>query len=101
MNRAPGDEAPCGAMPQTAQDHRRHEVPRRLQAPAAVATQRDVQEVAQVARERDVPAPPEVADRARPVWRAKVLGEYEAHEQRHTDGDVGVPREVAVDLDGV
>ena len=71
------------------------------QAPAAVAAERDVEEVAQEARERHVPAPPEVAEPGRPVGLRKFCGKTKPEQQREADRDVGIAGEVAVDLGGV
>ena len=48
-----------------------------------------------------MPALPEVAAGVGFVGRVEVLGQSEAHEQGHTNGNVGVAREVGVDLEAV
>ena len=68
VQRAPQHERPRRAVPQAAEHHRDHQVAVRPRSvPAAVAAERDVEEVAQEARERHVPAPPEVAEARRAV----------------------------------
>ena len=67
----------------------------------AVAAQGDVEVCLQPAAQADVPALPEVGAVLGLVRRVEVAGQVEAHEQRQTDGYVGVAREVGVDLEGV
>ena len=67
----------------------------------AVAAQRDVQIILQPLGERDVPPFPEVARRVGLVRRVEVLGQVEAHQHGHTDGNVGVTREVGIHLQRV
>src|ERR1039458_4438474 len=95
---APEHECPGGTVPESAQDHREHQVAIGKQPPPAVAAERDIEKVAQKPRKRHVPTPPEVAKAGGAVWTAEVLREYVAHQQREPDSDVSVPREVAVDL---
>ena len=88
-------------MPEAAQEHRDHEVPVRVDRPVPVAPERDVEVVPEPARQRDVPARPELAEALREVRRVEVDAEVVAQHPGHPDGDVGVAREVAVDLEGV
>ena len=101
MDRSPGDERPAGAVPESADQHRQHQVSVREEPTAAVAAERDVDVVAQPARERHVPATPEVLDRHRRIRGVEVLREAEAEEEREPDRHVRVPAEVGVDLDRV
>ena len=101
VDAAPGEELRAGAVPEAAEQHRRHEVARRLQLRAARAAERDEQVVAQPAGERHVPATPEVLQAERAVRLVEVLREAEAEQQRAADCDVGVAAEVHEDLDGV
>ena len=71
------------------------------QAPHAAAAEGDVDVVAHPARQGHVPAPPEHAYRDREVGIVEVLREAQVEELGGADGDVGVAREVAVDLDRV
>ena len=68
---------------------------------AAVAAERDVEVVAQPRRQADVPAPPELLEVRAAIRRAEVLGQREAEHLRRADRDVGVRREVEVDLERV
>ena len=70
-------------------------------AGGAVAAEGNVKVVAQPARERHVPTAPEVGGVLGLVGRVEVGGQVEAHEHGHADGDVGVAREVGVDLQRV
>ena len=96
----PHDEGPLGAVPQAAQQHGHEDVDGGPDPAVPVPAERDVQVIAQPPRQRHVPPPPEVLQRPRRVRAIEVLGEVEPEEQRDTDGDVGVPAEVGVDLRG-
>ena len=67
-------------------------------SPPRAAAERDVQVVAQPGRQADVPAPPELLEVGAAVRRAEVLRQREAEHLRRADRDVGVRREVEVDL---
>ena len=73
---------------------------RRVAGGHVIAAQRDVEIVAQPARQRDVPALPEVGWRLRQVGREEVARELDAEQLGQTARDVGVGREVAIDLRG-
>ena len=67
----------------------------------AVAAEGYIEVVAQPVGEGDVPTAPEVGGVLRFVGRVKVERQVEAHEKRHADGDIGIAREVGVDLQRV
>ena len=67
----------------------------------AVSAEGYVEVVAQPVGEGDVPAAPEVGGVLRLVGRVEVERQVEAHEKRHADGDIGIAREVGVDLQRV
>src|SRR5690606_24124676 len=96
---APDDEVPGGAVPEPADEHGRHQVEVGPALSPPVAPERDVDVVPDEAREGDVPAPPEVAGAPGEVWPAEVFGKVEPDQRGRSQGDVDVPREVAVDLD--
>ena len=74
---------------------------KRADGGAAVTAQRDVQVVAPPARKGNVPTAPEFGGAERLVGAVEVLRQAESHEERHADGDVGIAREVGVNLQGV
>jgi len=47
-----------------------------------------------------VPAPPEFGDGAREIGPVEILLQIKAEGSRHPDGDVGIARKIAVDLEG-
>src|SRR5438094_7176655 len=88
-------------MPQPTENHGDREVAVRRPGATLTATEGDVEVVAQPAREADVPAVPELLQARRLVRRIEVLRQRVAEQERGADGDVGVAREVAVDLQRV
>ena len=101
VEETPGEEGPVGPMPEAAEDHRDHDVAHHLGLRAPVASERDVEVVPQPARQGDVPPAPEVLKVDGGVRPVEVDGELDPQQERKADGDVGVPGEVAVDLNGV
>src|SRR6266571_440706 len=98
---APGGEGPVGAVPETAEHHRHHDVDALARLRAPVAAERDVQVVAQPERQRHVPAAPEVARRDGLVGTVEVLWQLDAEQPPEPDRHVGIAAEVEVDLEGV
>ena len=98
VHRAPDQKRPVGAVPQAAEHHRQHQIARGKQLAAAVAAERDVKVVAQPIGQRHVPAPPKVADAEGAIGLVEVLRETIAEQRRDADGDIGVGREVGVNL---
>src|SRR5437867_740217 len=99
VERSPKHEVPGRAVPKAAEHHRQEQVAIGLDAPPAVAAERDVEVIAEPGRQRDVPAKPEVAGVQREVRQLEIYHELESHELRNAARDVGVAREVAVDLE--
>ena len=97
---APEHERPRGAVPETTEDHRDHQVASRLSRGPAASTERDVQIVAQPRRQADVPMTPELLRRPHQVWKTEILDQLDSHQLRRAAGDVRVAGEVAVDLEG-
>ncbi len=98
---APQHEVPVRPVPQSAQEHRQHEVD--VGAPGAlpVPAERDVQIVPQPGAERDVPAAPELGHASGDVRHVEILWQVVADHLGRTDGHVGIAREVAVNLQAV
>ena len=96
--RAPNDEDPVRAVPQSTQQHRDHEVSVRHETRASIATERDVDVVAKKRRERDVPAPPEIREVRRLVRRVEVLGQAQPEQIAEADRHVAVARKVEIQL---
>src|SRR5262249_5535713 len=59
---APGDERPIGAVPESAGEHREHQIDARTRGTLPVSAEGNVEVVAQPGRQRNVPATPEILD---------------------------------------
>src|SRR5438067_209974 len=101
MQRAPEDERPARAVPESAEEHGDHQVAVRAPSSAAIAAQRDIEVITQPTGERDVPARPEFAEAAREVRAVEVDAEVESENARQSDGDARIAGEIAVDLERV
>ena len=97
--RAPGDERPVRAVPETRQQEDDEGVPDDLGLRDATAAQGDVDIIPEPSRQADVPPAPELGDVATEVGYVEVAHQLDPEELRRSDGDVGVAREVAVDLE--
>jgi hypothetical protein len=86
-------------VPESTQQHRQEEVPRDSQPTATAAAQSDDEEVVpQPLGEADVPASPELRGVAGKIGSSEIEHEFEAEELCDASGDIGVAREVAIDL---
>src|SRR5690606_27377317 len=95
---APEHEIPSRTMPESAQQHGQHDVSRRGQCAAAIATERNIEIVAQPRGQADMPASPEILETHRRIRIAEIVRDGEAEAARGTDGATGISGEVAEDL---
>ena len=98
---SPQNESPCGAVPESSEQHGDNQVDVGSYVAFAVSSKRNVEVVFQPAGEGDVPAAPEFGDGRRFIGGVEVFVEMEAEQQSDTDGHIGVAGEVAIDLQGV
>ena len=101
MQAPPGDERPARSVPETAEQHREHEIDVRSARAFAVSAEGNVKIIAKPGRERNVPPSPEVLDVRRLVRRVEIQRKAYAEEQRRTDGDIRVSGKVAINLDRI
>lgn len=99
MVRAPGDEGPVGAVPETRQQEDDERVAHHLGFRDTATAQRDIDVIPEPSRQRDVPTPPELGDVAAEIRHVEVAHQPDPKELRRSDGDVRVAREVAVNLE--
>ena len=100
MDSTPDDEGPVGPVPEPGDEEDDEDVADGLGLGDAGSAEGDVEVVAEPGGEGDVPPPPELGDVAGEVGELEVGHQLEAEELGGADGDVGVPGEVAVDLEG-
>lgn len=67
----------------------------------AVAANGDIEIILQPVGERHVPAFPKACGVGGLVGRIEVFGQVESHKHGHADGDIGIAREVGIDLEGI
>ena len=96
---APYDESPVGAMPEAAHQEYDERVPYHLCPGDAAAAQGDVDIVPEPGGQGDVPPAPELGDVAAEIRHVEVAHQLDPEQLRRSDGDVGVAREVAIDLE--
>src|ERR1039457_5543728 len=97
---APQHEIPCGAVPQSAQHHRQHQVAVCLCLPEPVASQREIEIVPQPTGKTDVPSIPEVLGARGEIRQIEVQDQLETHELGDAASDVCISREITVNLKG-
>lgn len=95
---SPDDEVPARAVPETGgkpDEEQTHPL-------SALSEDRNVKQIiAEEASERNVPALPELLDGTADKRIVEVFVEMEAENASHTDGHVGIAREVEIDLHGI
>ena len=101
MQPAPDHERPRAAVPQSAEQHRDHDVARDEPPAPAIATQRNVKIIAQPGGKADVPAMPELRDVPREIRKVEVERQFVAEQSRAGNRHIRIPGEVAIDLDPV
>ena len=87
-------------MPEAAQEEDYEGVPYDFRLAAPAAAKRDVDVVAEPRCEGDMPAAPEFRDVAAQIRYLEILYQPDAEKLGASDGDVGIAREVAVNLEG-
>src|SRR5262245_42022497 len=98
MNATPDDKGPIGTVPQSAEQHRRHQVDIRSRTTLAVASERYVEVVTQPGAQADVPATPEVLKTLCQVRLPEIHHEVKAQQLRAAARNAAVTAEVPVDL---
>ena len=102
MQETPDDVRGVGAVPQSADRHDDDGVEHLAWHAISVASEEaDVEVVPEKRGQRDVPTAPEILDTTGEVGVSKILGEAHAHHEGNTDGHIGVPREIEVNLEAV
>ena len=101
MQRAPNEEVPRRAVPQSRQQEADPKVEVHSALALAVAAKRDVEIVHDKRAQGHVPTAPKLGDGTGGIGVVEVFGELEAHHAPETDGHVAVARKVEVDLEGV
>ena len=99
MVAAPHQEGPVGPVPQPAEQEDDKGVAHHLVLACPAPAKRDIDIVAKPGVERNVPPAPELTYVAREIRVAEVLHQAEPEEARRADGDVGIAREIAVNLE--
>lgn len=101
VQESPKNKGQIGTVPQPAEQHGEHVIFVGAEFALAVSAERDVEVIAQPRRKRDMPARPEFTETPGEIRRSEVLREMVAHHPSQPDGDVRIPRKVAVNLERV
>ncbi len=85
-------------MPETADEHRDHQVEPRSEASFSVSAKWNVEVFAQPRTEADMPSAPEILRACREVGEIEVLHQVDTEPARYAACDVSVSAKVSVDL---
>ena len=99
MQEAPDHKCPGRAVPQSAQQHRQHQIAIGQQRTTAIAAQADIEVVTQPLRQADVPAPPELLRIDGEIGLSEIAHEAKAEHLGNAAGNVRIAGKVAIDLD--
>ena len=99
MISSPSNECPIRTVPETRQQEDDEGVPDDLGLRDTAAAQGDVDVIPEPSRQGDVPAAPELGDVAAEVGHVEVAHQLDPEQLRRSDGDVGIAREVAINLE--
>ncbi len=95
----PGNESPVGAMPEAAQQENDESVANHLGLRAAAAAQRNIDIIAEPGRERNVPPAPKLGNIAAEIRHVEISHQPDTKKFCCANGDVGITRKVAVNLE--
>ncbi len=98
--RSPSNERPVRPVPKSADEENNQSVAHNLPLAAPAAAERDVDVVAKPGGERNMPSAPELCHIAREIREGEVSHQPKAEQPCRPDCNIGVSREVSVDLEG-
>ena len=97
----PDHKVPARAVPESPEQHSRHQVYMPADWALAVAAQREVKIVAKESGKRHVPSTPELDDVCRLVRRIEVERQTHPEHSGESDGHIGVTREIEIELEAI
>ena len=100
MIRAPSNECPIRAVPETAQKENDESVPHHLCLRNSAAAQRNIHIIAKPCCQGNVPTAPKLSNVAAEIRHVEVAHQLYSKQLGRAYGNVGIAREVAVDLEG-
>ena len=100
MIRAPGNESPVGAVPETAHKEDDERVPDDFRLAYATASQGDIDIIPEPSSERNMPPAPKLCYVAAEIRHVEVAHQLDTKQLGRAYGNVGIARKVAVDLEG-
>lgn len=100
MDEAPHHESPIGPMPKPRDQEDDEGVSNGLPFPNTGPPKWDVQVIAEPRGQGDVPSPPKFSDVTGEIGRFKIRHQANAKEPCGPNGDVAVPTEISINLEG-
>ena len=98
VKNAPNHEMPLSAVPKSAQSEDNDSIENYSAFSASASTEGNIHIVAKPACECDVPAPPQFGDACGEIGAAEIVAEAYSEQLSATHGDVGITREVGINL---
>ena len=95
----PGDKSPVSPMPETAEEEDNKRVANNLCLGAAATAEWDIHIIPEPSGQRNVPTSPKLRDVAAEIRDIEVPHQLDSKEFGCSDGDVGITREITVDLE--
>ena len=99
MIRAPSNECPIRAVPETAQEENDESVPNDFPFTHSAAAQRDIHIIPKPSRQRNMPPAPKLSNVPAEIRHIEVPHQLNAEQLGRSYGYVGIAREVAIDLE--
>ena len=100
MIRTPSNERPIRAVPETAQEENDESVPYNFRFRDAAAAQRDINIIPKPSRQGNVPTAPKLRNVAAEIRHVEVPHQLYAEQLGCAYGNVGIAREITVNLEG-
>ena len=98
VDQTPDNEIPAGTVPKTTHQENNKRIADGLGLSVFGAPERNIEVISEPRRERDVPAAPKLGEVSGEVWEFEVTQQFKAKEFGGTERNIGIAREVSVDL---
>src|SRR6266487_2683299 len=100
VKQTPNNKGPGGAVPKAPEKHDDHQIDGGAHRADLVAAERNVKVIAQERGKRDVPAPPEIGEANRGIWKTEIVLQMKSQAEGSADCTDGIPGEIEKYLPG-
>ena len=100
MHYTPQNEGPRGTVPDTRNEKYKEKIEKMSEFSNTRATERDINIIGEPRAQGNMPSSPKILYRSRSIWEIEILHQSNAHNSRASNRDIGIAREIAINLKG-